>query len=112
MSPALTFDIEIVGRISGNDFGPARSIQQKQLPPRPDIRRIVGDENRDVADQSDAAPIAICSQRGPLAIEHELNPFVEANLVRQLSASASQCARLALSHWLVPIDPGGAAISF
>ena len=79
MSPHLSQRRKEIGRIARTGDRVTAGIEEEKILPSPDGGRVVGDEDGDVADQSNAAAIAICFQSGPLAFEEPLNKPVKGN---------------------------------
>ena len=59
VAPALAGGAEVVGRHAGHHGRPAVRVELEQLGPRPDVGALVGDEDRHVADDLDAALVGI-----------------------------------------------------
>ena len=72
IAPQLAGRAEIIRRHAGDDGGPARLVEVKQLPVRPDVGAVLGDEDRDVADDLEALAPRELAQRLPLTVEQKL----------------------------------------
>src|SRR5207237_9700279 len=86
--PALAGRAEVVGRDAGNHRGLALRVEEEQLPVRPDVGAVVGDEDGEVADQPDAQLVALVAQRLPVVLEEELLESVLVDLGAQGAAGA------------------------
>src|SRR5437870_9431053 len=74
----------------------------------PDIRRIMCHEDRNVADNTDAAAVAVRFQIEPLFEEEKLIELLRFDLVMKLLASASQSRGCAPNQRSFPFEPCGA----
>ena len=72
VAPALAGPAEVVRRHAGDGRRPAVAVEQEQLRVRPDVGRVGGDEDRQVADQPDALLRAYRRRARQLAEEQEL----------------------------------------
>ena len=76
----------------------------------PDIGALVGDVDRDVADQADPEDPAVVAKPGPLPRELVLAELVVADLVRQLLARPRERTRIAAAEFRRPLRPGNRAV--
>ena len=67
VAPELAGGAEVVGRHAGDDGRRAALVELEQLRVGPDVGAVVGDEDRDVADDADLARVGICAHPRPLA---------------------------------------------
>ena len=72
---------------------------------RPDVGAVVGDEDRQVADQRDAQRRAVSFQREPVAREEELLEALLIDLATQRLAGAVQRLRIARAQLGLPFGP-------
>ena len=112
VAPELAEFCERVGGIAADDFGFAAIVQEEKMSAGPDGYGIVGDEDGDVADESDAEVVAIIFERGPLAIEEPLDEFLELDLVAEIFFGGGDGIWLAEGEAFGPALPGDAALVF
>ncbi len=72
---------------------------------RPHFAAVVGDKNRDVADQADTALGAMFLERLPLPIELVLHKLTKCNFVSMHALGFAQGARLTQAQCLIPLSP-------
>ena len=82
----------------------------KQLAVLPDIRAVVREEDRDVADQRHPALVTIRAQLTPLPLEQPLLEDTELDLVRQLTGRSSQGRGHAVAILGLPARPFALAV--
>ena len=87
-------------------------IQIKELRIRPDIRRIIGDINRQIADDPYPFPGGMGLESAPLSVKDELNKIAEADFIRVLPSGQIERTRPAQAQILLPGVPGLSAVRF
>ncbi len=90
VAPSLPRLAEIVRRNTGHAERPAAVVELEEPPVRPDIGRVVGDEDRDVAHDADAQAVGVLLESPPLAVENEFDEGVAEHRITQLAAVALQ----------------------
>ena len=69
IAPALTRLAEVVGRDAGHHCRPAASVELEELGAAPHVGAVVGDEDRQVADDRDAEIVGPATKPRPLVVE-------------------------------------------
>ena len=87
VAPALSGLAEGIGRAAGDNFGRKVVFQAKDLGMRPHVGAVIADENRDVANDANAALAAVRAQGAPLLEECELQEALLLKLFMQLLAA-------------------------
>ena len=77
VAPQLAGLAEVVGRYAGYGGRPPLVVQQKEIQVAPDIGRIIGHKDRDIADERHAPAGRICPQRLPLTGKLPLQVFLD-----------------------------------
>ncbi len=112
VTPQLAAGRIIVRRHPGNHSWAAFRVQEEKLRVGPDIRAVMGDEDRDIADDLDLALARSLVHRIPLAEENELAEGMPLDRLGVLAASGSQRLRLAIPKRRLPGHPGRSLMSF
>src|SRR6185369_10493673 len=95
---------------TGDDDWLAIRVKFELLGIGPNVGRILGHEDRQIADNADAALVAVTLQREPLPEEEKLVEHVRLDFVAQLFARAlERSGRAANQRWL-PLVPRNAAV--
>ena len=68
------------------------------------------DKNRQVANDTDAACMAVIAQRLPLPKEQELEELLRGNRISPFRARVFQTSGLSLGQFAIPTRPGAAAV--
>src|SRR5579859_324044 len=76
----------------------------------PDVRAVVGDEDRQVAYDENAALVRRRPHRGPLVEEDELRIFLKGDFTAKPPPRLHESRRIPGCQGFVPVDPGGAAM--
>lgn len=107
ISPALTRLAEIVGGNTGDDGGKPRIVEIEEMLVGPDIRAVVGDEDGEIADDTDATVVGVFFQGIPLTAELILNEGLEANFSIEFLGGIEEGGRIATCERSRPEVPGG-----
>ena len=83
ISPKLPGGAEVIGRHAGHHDRTAVVVQLELIRIGPNVRRIVGHKNRNVADQLDAASLAVSFERKPLPEEKKLIKLLRLDLLAE-----------------------------
>src|SRR4051812_4747582 len=100
VAPQLPGEAEVIRWYAGHSDRMAFLVQREDLAVGPDIRAIIGYEDRDVADDLDAALVGVALQARPLAKELVLHVGMKLGLRTQPAAP------FANSGWLAARDLG------
>ena len=106
VAPALAGGAEAIGRHAGDHGGAACLIELKQFWAGPDLRTLVGDENRDVTHDPHATRVGIVLEPAPLTKKHPLAKLPEPVGPSLGQACPGQGCRLAPGQGLSPVVPG------
>ena len=109
IAPALAGGREVVGRHAGHDDRLARCIEPEQRLVCPAVGRVMGDEDRQVADQPHTARGGVLPQGLPLSLEAPLHKALELDLAGQCNAGGGQCRLVAACMTVGPLRPAGDA---
>src|SRR5437016_5523380 len=91
VTPELSGGAEIIRRHAGYNYRTPILIELELIGVSPDIRRIVGHEYRNIAEQAEVAFVAISLKRRPLFEEQKLKELLRFDLVAQVGAGAGAC---------------------
>jgi hypothetical protein len=81
IAPALSGGTEVVRRYAGHDAGTTVGIEIEQRGIRPHVGAVRGDEDRQVADDVDAAGVGVVLQRRPLLVKAPLAELPETDFL-------------------------------
>ena len=95
IAPQLAGRREVIGRDSGNHRRMPALVELEQVAVGPNIGAVVGHEDRDVADNLDAALVRVGAHRRPLMEEQELAELLCLHRVAQPPAGIRECAGFA-----------------
>ena len=109
VSPPLAGRAEVIGGDAGNHRGAALHVHGEQLPVRPDVGAVVGNEDGKVADQPDAQLVALVAQRLPVVVEEVLFESLLVDLGAQDPASAVERSPIARAEVRLPFRPRAVA---
>ena len=112
VAPALACRAEEVGWHAGDDGGTAVGIELEKFRARPDFGALVGDEDRRIADDLDAACVGICAQFFPLPEKTPLGKLPEGDACSVLGASLPQGLRITMGQRRRPVGPVDALVYF
>lgn len=101
IAPELAGRGIVVGRHAGNELGAEVGLQLEQLGMRPDVGRVGGNIDRDVADDLDALLLCVRTQRVPLSEEDILEENAEVDLAAQLLGHSCERLRPAVADVLL-----------
>ena len=110
VAPELAGGAEVVGRDAGLEGRPAVGGEVEELRVRPDVGAVVGDEDRDVAHDADAALAGLPPDVRPLLEEEPLLELDLAHLARELASRPLERLRVAVHERAVPGAPGRPAV--
>ena len=110
VAPELAGRAEVVGRDAGLQGRPAVGGQVEDLRVRPDVRAVVGDEDRDVAHDADAALAGLPPDVRPLLEEEPLLERDLPHLAPELPPRPLERLRVAVHERAVPGAPGRPAV--
>ncbi len=96
--PELPGGAEIIGGDAGNGEGKPPFVQVEERAVGPDVGAVMGDKNREVADDADPPPAAVGPQFAPLPEELELDEFLQPRIL------------FARNNPGVPLGPGRPAV--
>ncbi len=105
VAPELPGRAEVIRRHSGNLCAPPPGVELELRAIGPDVGAIVGDEDRDIAEDQHASLVGVASQRGPLPVERELSEGDGVDLGGQPLPGRGKRSRLAQPERRGPIDP-------
>src|SRR6185369_13295228 len=108
IAPALAGGAEVVRRHARHDRGLALRIQQVLRAVGPDLRRVVRDEDRRVADDAHAARMRMAAQALPLLYELPLHETPETDLFGSVLLQAGEGRVVAPGELGGPAVPGRA----
>src|SRR6185503_10271710 len=108
--PELAGGAEIIGRHSRYHDRSPIFVQLKLIRVCPNVCRIVGDENRNVADNLDAAAIAVSLKRKPLPEEEELIKLLRLDFFFEFLPGNFQCLSFSSDQRRIPFIPGDPAM--
>jgi hypothetical protein len=95
VAPELPGRAEVVGRHARDDRRLALRVEEEEIGVGPHVGAVVGDEDRDVADDADAALVCVAAQSRPLAEERHLTELVFEDGARELRPRRRQRVRVA-----------------
>ena len=101
IAPELAGRGIVVGRHAGDELGAEVGLQLEQLGMRPDIGRVGGNIDRDVADDLDALLLCVRTQGVPLSEEDILEENAEVDLAAQLLGHSCERLRPAVADVLL-----------
>ena len=110
VAPELSLGAEVVRRHAGHEARPALLVEQEQFRVGPDIARVGGDEEGQVADQAQAPGLGVLLEACPLAEQQELCEADLIDRVRQVPAGPGQGSRVAPDQLGRPLEVIGALV--
>src|SRR5208283_1963868 len=110
VAPELSRLAEVIWRYPGLDGRTASLVQEKEVRPGPEIRAVVSDEDRNVANQVDAFFGTFLAKGLHLGLEDVLDELVVADARAELISPTGQCACLPRDHLPLPLIPGLASL--
>ncbi len=105
IAPELPGAAEVIGRHTCDDDGRAIFVELKLFRVGPNVGRVLGHEDRQIADDFDAVIVSVTLQREPLAKEEKLVKHVRFNFFSQLFARAFDGRWRAANKPLFPFVP-------
>src|SRR5439155_26210501 len=105
MAPELAVATEGIRRTAGDDRGFARLIEEEEFGVSPDVGGVEGDEDGDVADETDALVGCAGAEIAPLALEEVLDELVIADFLCELAARGADGGAKAQAKILAPLQP-------
>jgi hypothetical protein len=110
IAPALSRRAEIVGRYTGHHARPVLSVDKKELRVRPDVARVRGDKEREIADKSHAPGTGVALEARPLPKQQELTESNLVDLVGQVAPRLLERGPRAADELFRPLEIGGAVV--
>src|SRR5207245_624503 len=105
IAPELTGVTEIVRGDAGDEGRFALGIEHEELRVGPDVGRVGGHEDGDIADDAEAALVSVVLDSLPLTVKEKLPELVGAQGVDTLLSGAGQGSRLAAAQVGRPLRP-------
>ena len=90
ITPELSGGAEIVRRYAGHNNRPPIRLELELIRISPDICRVLRHKDRNIANEADAALVAIGLERKPLPEEKKLIELMRLNLLVQISTSTRE----------------------
>ena len=106
IAPELTGGGEVVGRHAGDDFPPPFLVQLKSIATRPHVSAVVADEQRNIAEDQDAAIIGETFEGFPLPVKQKLFELALFEGSPILLSRRRQRFRMAVTQLDGPVEPG------
>ena len=103
--PALPGGAEVVGRHAGHQRRLAGVVEIELLPIQPDVGAVVGQKDRQVADEGDPARVGVAAQRLPVAGEPPLDEAGELDVAGVVAAEVRQRLPVAIAQGRGPAGP-------